>query len=278
MDTLKALSDAITSILGVLGIFLFGYLLLMGAFHRLGKKKWGDWERERRKSMAKPNIELYSKSSTTELPWKDPSLMQGGLTALAIIAILSMYVVLMLLFGAFTGDRTSIGSIAILLGFPIAVVGMFYIPLIIRAYISLHELSWKPFRAFVIINFVCGILTFLVIFLVRSEQLVIYSQIGLLLVVSNSLSYVFGISDGFKDADIETRFPIVDVVLTEGGRFSHLRLYETTDIDYRFIGEDGSEYIIPNDRIVTIVYVPKEQNSNTTLLLNETSKPEEKKK
>jgi len=114
--------------------------------------------------------------------------------------------------------------------------------------------------------------------LLRSEQFLLYSQIGLLLIVSTSLSYVHGISDGLKDADIETRFSVVNVIMKDGDGLKQLRLYEKTDIDYRFISEDGVEYIIPNNKIEMIIHLVKEPENGVKLSPNEISKQDEKQK
>ncbi len=272
MDTLKGLSEAISAILGVLSIFLFAYLLIMGFAHRAGKNFWFDWEQKRRKSMGKPNIELSSKSSAAEFPWKDPSLIQGGFTALTSITILSMYVVIMTMFFAYQGEKLSLWIIAVLLGFPVAMVGIFALPSLIWAIVQQYKLSWKAFGALVVVNLACGIVSFFVFPLLQSEQLALYSQIGLLLIVSASLSYVSGIPDGFKDADIENKFPVVDIV-TNKGRRQKLRFYEKTDSDYRFISEKGVEYIIPSAYIVEIIYVSQKENEKTMPSSVQDSKP-----
>lgn len=276
MDTLKGISEAINALLGVLGIFLLGYLLLMGFAHKAGKERWFDWEKGRRKSMGKPNIELYSKSSTTELPWKDPSLIQGGIAALANVAWFSLYVVIMLFLGAVEGDSPSIEGVAIYLSYPVAMLA-FLIIITIRSYSRQYKLSWKPFLGIVFVSVACAILTFLALaLLLRSAQLLLYSQIGLLLIVSTTLSYVHGISDGLKDAEIETRFSVVNAIMNEKHELHQLRLYEKTDLDYRFIGEDGSEYVVPKDKVVMIIHRSNGQTAREALLPNETPKLEQK--
>lgn len=48
-------------------------------------------------------------------------------------------------------------------------------------------------------------------------------------------------------------------VITTDGKEENLRLYQTTNADYRFKGEDGEEIIIPRERVKKIIYMPSKK-------------------
>jgi hypothetical protein len=98
MDILKQLSDGISAFLSLIGILLLGYMLLMGMARKAGKTKWYRIEQDRRILQGKANIGILSVGEEFELPWKDPSLIQGGFKALGIVGILLSYVAIMVAF------------------------------------------------------------------------------------------------------------------------------------------------------------------------------------
>ena len=77
----------------------------------------------------------------------------------------------------------------------------------------------------------------------------IISQLVILGFLSFISAYTLGIADAMKETDVCSRFPLVRVITTEGDTILNFRFYARTDIDYRFIDEDGSEHIMPIQHI-----------------------------
>lgn len=263
MENLKQIVEGISSFMGAIGVLLFGYILLMGLSRKAGKTTWSKRERERRISQGKPNINLISGDSKTELPWKDQSLIQGGFNALLFVGILLSYVVAMLLWEV-SQDNDGIAPdemvqlVGILMAWPVFMGAFFTIMITILA-VLVHKLPAKPFYPLFVVNLIIAISSFLIL-RIESSHLALGLQTILFLVVSCLISYGQGISDGIMDADLETRFPLVSVVTVQGNTMEHLRLYEKTDTDYRFIGDDGVDLIIPGTHIAQIKHVPEKNN------------------
>jgi hypothetical protein len=255
MNNLLEVSQGISALLGLLGVLLFGYMLIMGMAHKTGRTSWYEKEKERRKSKGKPNINLISGSVKPELPWNDPSLIQGGFTAIKTIGLLFLYVVLMLAFFVLVEKDLSVESLAAtlpaLLTYPVTMSVFFFIMMVIIN-IYHHKLSVKPFILPILITLGCGFCSFYVLWNVDSPPLAFVIQVALLVAVSLFLSHLFGMVDGINDADIESRFPLVDVISTSGMTKTQLRLYEKTDTDYRFIDNDGFDHIFPSSQISEI--------------------------
>lgn len=276
MDSLGLSIDELNTMLGILGIFVFGYLLLMGFARRAGKSTWLEREVQRRRSTGKPNATLSSKSNKTEFPWNDASLIEGGFTALIHVALLTLYVPITLLIGYYIlgYQYTVIRNTGSLLPVVMVYVG-FLVFIRLGSYTRQYALPKEQFRVLKVAVVASGVLGLAIavlrrLDLITSDLLLISVELGLLLVVSYILSYVYGISDGLKDANIETRFPLVEVRTNQGNILKGLRLYEKTDSDYRFISENGVDHIIPSAVIMEIRHASKAENSTTP----GTSKPE----
>jgi hypothetical protein len=257
MDAIKVFIDGISALLGLIGVCLFGFILIMGLAHKSGRRIWFEKEKDRRTAQGKPNITLATTSDKPEMPWNDPSLVQGGLTALGTIGLLFIYVVAMLVFIAsqqlkpLTANQT-LYLVALLMGYPVA-MGAFSVISLAFANIRQFKLQYRAFWFLFGINLVCAIATFFVARL-QSSQSALLVQIFLLVIVSLSLSYIYGMRDGLKDADVEARFPLVEVLTTRGDSLKQIRLYEKTDTDYRFIGADGVDHILPGMHVAEIKY------------------------
>jgi len=269
MDNLKTISEGLSAILGLVGVFIFGYILLMGIIHKWGKTNWVKKERDRRTLQGKPNINLISGDTKAELPWKDPSLIQGGYTALGLVSSLLSYVAAMLLFFAIALDGVPIAPevlgkvVGILMAWPV-VMGAGTVLTDTKSIIDKYKLPTASFYFLIVIALIIAVLSIFIFMRSESYQLALGVQLILFLVVSCLISYVIGTRNGIEAAEIETRFPLVSVVTTQGNTIDRLRLYEKTDSDYRFIGEDGTDYILPGLHIAQIKHVPEKINTKAS--------------
>lgn len=255
---LQDFSAVLSSILGILGLFLLGYIILMGWAYQSGRNTCFAKIIEKYRKDQKPIVKLLSTSSKGELPWQDPALIHGGMTALRVIAILFGYVVMMSIFASLDETMTTnelIRAMSIFMIYPIVMISIFVI--MVAAIFSLRQNVFRPFEfagslfSPILIGSGAAVLSYYLINVIKESVPLLASQILLLVVVSMCISYLYGVIESFKDANIEERFPLVEVI-TLHQKIAQLRLYEKTDTDYRFIGEDGINHIIPTANIIEI--------------------------
>lgn len=262
MDTLKEISSTISSLMSPLGVLLLGLVILMGSAYKSGKVNWLKIIKDLRRKQGKPNIVLVAESPSIELPWKDTGLLQGGIATLSALGFLLLYIGAVVSISAWlwAGNAFSTETLWKILAF-----AMIY-PVVMVAFggwfISyLHIRRFKlPIHFFVgtfLIEIACIIFSWQTAFHMNPPELAFVVQILLFIIVSLNLGFHYGMRDAIMESDIETRFPEVSVQTMKGLVIDHLRLYEKTDTDYRFIADDGTNYIIPSLQISEICHLRK---------------------
>lgn len=266
LESLKTLIETMSSVLESFGVLLLTYVIIMGLSQRAGKLTWLAKEKSRRQGQGEPCIELASRNPRDEVPWKDSSVLKGGFQALVVVLILSSYVVIMLAVSGLAGGElgnqaTLVRLIGLLLLYPILMLGF-----IIIIFIVIHRSknTVKSNKMVILIALSVSGLCMSTIYsmdnpsgvfgevLVRNPSWALMVQILLLFMMSVSYSYVMGMASGIKEATVEGRFPLVEVTLCDGSILEKQWFYEKTDNDYRFIGQDKVERIIPGTRISEI--------------------------
>jgi len=76
-------------------------------------------------------------------------------------------------------------------------------------------------------------------------------QGGIFFCQSLAIGFTIGFGAGLKDADIEKRFPLVEVT-TRHGLVTGLRMQQSSRTGYRFIKPDGTQCFIPTSEIKMI--------------------------
>ncbi len=250
LEKVKFLSETVAPVLKILGVLFVGYVILMGYAHRRGRLTWVSKENQRRSSQGRPTINLLSRNPMVDVPWKDPSLIQGGLTAIFAVIILLSYVVMGLLSEMLFSQKLVMGDLLDLLLFlmvwPVS-MGGFLIGVMIWQH--RHRNAIRSLWGLIVIALVGFISSFAVPFVFEPPETALIVEIALLVILSFLLSYLIGMNQGITEADIEKQFPLVEVLTTQNETISQVRLYEKTDTDYRLIGEDGVNHIIPSVNI-----------------------------
>ncbi len=251
LSELKGISEAIQSMIALIGTIGFIYVVLMGLSFKKGRKA-GLAASKAMAGAERPDLKFLSMERDSSVFWKDEALIQGGMVALGTIFVLLMYIVFMLLMQTPPKEKV-VFSVAALLGYPNSMIGFLALQtLIIRA---MKEKSWDRIKgSWWLIPMILGIAvgTFWVAIAGTNPVKILIIQIGLLVSQSNIWAYILGIFKGEQDAKPD--FPLVRINLASGGTIEGLRFHRGTEQDYRFFNVEGEERIIPCGQIGSIEY------------------------
>lgn len=249
---LKSISEAIQSLITLIGTVGFIYILLMGLSFRKGRNAWLAGDKARRAKANGPDLKYLSKEKETPLFWKDEALIQGGMVALGTILVLLMYIVFMLLILPTPKDQV-VPRIAALFSYPNSMIGYLTFQVLLTR--AVKEKSWDPIKeSWWLLSITLGVAigTFWLISTGSNPVKTLIIQIILLGLQSTLLAYLFGMFKGQQEAD--PAFPTVRIFLSGGGVVEGLRFHRGTDLDYRFFNAEGEERIIPCGQIGSIEY------------------------
>ncbi len=139
-----------------------------------------------------------------------------------------------------------ISKIAVALSFPNFMLGFIICHLIIK------QKNGKHLKLLIITSGGLGILSFFFDLLILNDNTLLLCQLLILVFQSAFMSFTEGIMDAISEADIESRFPLVEITTTLGENITDLRFSRNTNSDYRFINSDGTECIFPREHIFRI--------------------------
>lgn len=234
LETLKTLSEALNPIFDVFGTVVVLYLVLMGFFHRWGRTQASSVAMEERRKSRKPAISLSSRGGAGDVPWKDPSLISGGLLGLTFVVVASSYVVLIEMVQHGDDLFRDLRRVALSIAYPIVMLsGLIWL-----------FTPWVRRRNLMIALASAAVACFVVPFVLPAGWALVVA-IGLLTGVSFCLSWAIGGAVGWGDAQVDRRYPVVDVELTNGTVLQDLWLFEHTATDYRLVDESGREHVLP---------------------------------
>ena len=231
-------------------VFLFSTIVIcMGLTRWLGKRLWYQEQISRRKELKLPVPSLLS--SNTSFSYS--SLFQGGLLGLAIVSWNFLFV-----FTFSDADKDFLQALPLAMFFPIVTLAMSSIQLFLQNILSRQYFGTLINSPILIMSsiFLIGILviSFLIesIFLLEEKSVALPVQIIITVIVCLCYSYVYGVSEGLKAANIESAYPLVSIELIQGTGFDEAWLYERTDSDYRIVTKSGSNHIIPASNVKQI--------------------------
>jgi hypothetical protein len=241
-ENLSGFAEAVERLIKLLGLAALIFVIAMGLDY-----KWGsDWGREAgqlvRERAGKPVFKGLPDDDKPTLFWNDDKLIQGGLTGAGTIAILSSYVVFMLLVLPPTRDQLH-KSVSILLGFPNSMAAFF----VCATMYPLWRDAGGRQRGIVIVSVAAALFTFYLV--VRKPPRFLSKQVTILVLQSMLTCYVIGASSGYESTDFEKRYPLVEVQTTDAQIIDGLRMIKTGDTECRFVRADGTEYLIPKTQI-----------------------------
>lgn len=256
VDTFTAISGQFGDLISDLSPMVIGFLLLSGYLHLRGKQSGFDLENAVRRLEQLPVLQLKTKSSDSMVPWKDPALLRGGITALVTIITLSTYVLIMLLWTAISESGLPSGEDLIFQITPLMIYPIVMTALVIFAGIKSKTRRYrvKQFSSLIVFSAIPTLACWFIPWVVSPPQLALTVQSLLLLIIALCLSYSFGLQDGFGEARIEKRFHLVEAHFTDNSKMENIRLISSNHGRYHFLASDGDEILIPESRIVQIVH------------------------
>lgn len=133
---------------------------------------------------------------------------------------------------------------------------------IITSTILINSLK-LPIRFFIgtfFIELACIIFSWQIAFHVEPPAIALGLEMFLFMVASLNLGFHIGMRDAIHESNIEMRYPIVSILTDKGIQMGNLRLYERTNTDYRFIANNGTNYIIPISKISEIRYLQETES------------------
>jgi hypothetical protein len=275
MDTLNEISGTISSLMGPIGILLLGLVILMGTAYKSGKVNWLNIIKDLRRKQGKPNIVLVTESPSIELPWKDTGLLHGGIITLESLGFLFLYIGVVVFFSAWLWTDKAFSAetfwkiLAFAMIYPV-VVDVLGALLISWIHIKALKLPIHFFVGTFLIEITCIIFSWQAAFHMKPPELAFAVEILVFAVASLNLGFHLGMRDAIKESDIEMRYPEVSVLTDKGIVIDHLRLYERTNTDYRFVSNDGTNYIFPNSKIFEI------RHSQETEVQSSAARPQQK--
>lgn len=256
IEQLKEISDALASMLQVLGVLVPTYLVALGLARRAGKQAAFKKKQEAWGGEDPFSLKLILEEPQNTPPWKDPAVLSGGFLGLVTVLFWASFVLVGLLVPIWfpslpTSSQPISDRLAQLVYLPNLLIGanMAVRSLIVRGENSLL----LAFGAITCAMLATGILFFVAL---STHQIVL--QLIIFFVLSIVMSYRGGVAEGgfFSLRPAFVRYPVVEVVLTNGERLGLMRLYQTTATDYRFIRDDEVELILPSQQIAEIRYFP----------------------
>ena len=239
-------------------LFLFSiFAVAMGFARAFGKTLWEDIERGLRKEQ---NLPVATLSSAGDSSFTYSSLLQSGLFSIALVSVLSLYIVFMLAFfyrrSFFTKFRTDpeqvLTTVATLSLYPILMISF-------HIYGSFNEHMHK-FHVGYLIGFGGGVVAVAALGLIpiafaKSARTKIVLVMVCISAMALLASYATGQSEGIDAADPTTHGYVA--VETAAGPGLEGWLYDTTALDYRLVTKDGSNIIIPAATVRAIREQPK---------------------
>jgi hypothetical protein len=239
-EELKSISEVIERFVKLAGLIALVYVVAMGLDYKAGSN-WGRVTGDHaREQQGKPVLKELPDDDKPTLFWNDDKLIQGGLNGLWAVAILSIFVVFMLLFRRPTPEELP-RAVAVLLGYPNSMAAFWTVAVVLGFWHDAGVLQWS----IAALSLAAAVATwFLLDHLKR--------QIAILVLQSLCTGYMSGVASGFESVDFEKRFPLVEVVTTDAQVIDGLRMIKTGDTECRFVQSDGMEYLIPKAEIRTV--------------------------
>lgn len=258
MDGLAQFNSIVGATVRTFFPFALALVVALGYARRLGRNLGVALETQARQSRREPVIGLASSTASVAF-WSDPQTIIDGLQSLTLVLVLSLYVAFVPLVVAilFPHHETQLPRVVgDSLALPEVVLLSFWLNHLSRTYLSRVI---RGFFAIVALNvFLTAIMD---IGAPRSlwpitQWRFLLVQILLTADLSAYFSYRLGIFEGRQSASAFMKLPLVKVHTSRGETISNFRLYEKSDRDYRFIGADGEERIIPIAHVYQIVKGP----------------------
>ena len=220
------------------------FLIVFGCCYKWGEDHGQDAGQQIRLEKGKPILRTLPNGEAV-LFWKDDKIIQGGLYGFLTVAVLSTYVVFLIIVGKPSPERRGVWM-AVTLVFP-NIMSAIVAALIIVGF----RLPLNPAAAIVLLVSVA--------FAACSWRWRCRLAIQIMLLVGQALllSFLYGESRGIASADFEQHYPLVEVLDTGGGVTKGLRLLKTGDSEYRFVDSQGREQMIPKAQIRAIGLVPE---------------------
>jgi hypothetical protein len=81
------------------------------------------------------------------------------------------------------------------------------------------------------------------------KEMFLAFQLGVALFQAFVVSRLSGVFAGISSTDYEARFPAVQVSTIDGSSRDDLRLTKANGSEYRFVGPDGLEFLIPREHV-----------------------------
>ena len=237
-------TELIERLLKLLSIVAIAYIIVMGLIQRAGVKYGVRTAQRRREREGKPKVISLPRSDNSAAFWKDETLLRAGLQAIAGILILCSFVILMLIFNPPRVQELP-GAVSRLMTYPnfMAAVVVFQLTL---ALFSAH--NSRPFLwLLVVLSIACAVLTWLVGSWPEGRALGFQGII--FLTQSSLLAYIVGVHIGVRAADVEKELPLAEVHTLEGDIVKDLRMQSASQTEYRFIGKDGAECLMPATQV-----------------------------
>lgn len=81
------------------------------------------------------------------------------------------------------------------------------------------------------------------------KEMFLAFQLGVALFQAFVVARLWGVFAGISSTDYEARFPAVQVSTIDGSSRDDLRLTKANGSEYRFVGPDGLEFLIPREHV-----------------------------
>lgn len=244
-EKVKNLLEIADGLIKIGGLITIAYVIITGLAHRSGSKLGEKIFLRRRERDKKPIFKALLREERQPPFWKDDRLIHGGLRGITALAILSSYVVLMLI--AVRPPAAELhGAVAILLCFPNAGAAFFILMLVIGLKRDAGVGSWVITG----VSVLAAIASWLLISQAGSmgDWFKLALQGSIFFLQSLALSFTVGVFWGMRESDLEQRLPLVEVT-TRAGVINGVRMRGSSKGEYRFITADGSELLIPSAQI-----------------------------
>jgi hypothetical protein len=239
-----SLSD-VESLFKISGTVAITYIIVMGLTHRAGIKYGAQMAQRQHEREGKPVIRELLRSESPGAIWKDEALIRAGVRVAAGTLGLLIYAGVWLaihwpsveqLPGEISNQITSWNQ----------VTGILALIITLHLGRSLKRRLW----VIAVPGVACSVLAFSIRVL-RVEHALVYQSL-IFLCVSMILAYQLGVLDGIRAEDFEQQLPLVEVHTAGGETISGLRMKSVSQAEYRFIGQDGAECLIPSAQVCMI--------------------------